>query len=228
VVASSRCCPGVCGTLVDRPLSENFRVDSVGFVDTGRVGLVVSSPRTCLGGPRVLDNCGRLEAAMTKQRISPEAGFREASKDAEGRPLCRRCGGIVRRPRRSWCSAECVHEHKIRSSPTYARSCVFQRDSGVCALCGLDCESARKKYRALVRRIGALTHRYGDFGDRIHSALGSAIPFSVDQSFWAADHIVPVVEGGGLCGLDGYRTLCLRCHNNVTAELRKRTVRRCW
>lgn len=160
--------------------------------------------------------------AVSKDRISPAAGFREASKDADGRPLCRRCGTIVAPPRRSWCSAECVHEHKIRSSPAYVRSCVLQRDSGVCAVCRMDTVSTREKYRALVWCIRAMTHRYGDFGDRIHRALGSAIPFSVDQSFWAADHIVPVVEGGGLCGLDGYRTLCLRCHNNVTAALRKR------
>lgn len=36
---------------------------------------------------------------------------------------------------------------------------------------------------------------------------------------WDADHIVPVVEGGGLCGLENYRTLCHPCHKRVTAEL---------
>ena len=39
---------------------------------------------------------------------------------------------------------------------------------------------------------------------------------------WDADHIVPVVEGGGECGLDNYRTLCLPCHRKVTAQLRAR------
>lgn len=43
---------------------------------------------------------------------------------------------------------------------------------------------------------------------------------------WEADHIVPVVEGGGLCGLDGYRTLCIPCHKRVTAELRARLAAR--
>ncbi len=36
---------------------------------------------------------------------------------------------------------------------------------------------------------------------------------------WQADHIVPVVEGGGLCGLDGYRTLCDDCHKAETRKL---------
>jgi 5-methylcytosine-specific restriction endonuclease McrA len=32
------------------------------------------------------------------------------------------------------------------------------------------------------------------------------------RSYWDADHIVPVHQGGGECGLDNYRTLCYRCH----------------
>jgi 5-methylcytosine-specific restriction enzyme A len=39
---------------------------------------------------------------------------------------------------------------------------------------------------------------------------------------WQADHIVPVAEGGGLCGLEGYRTLCFACHAAVTADLMRR------
>ena len=39
---------------------------------------------------------------------------------------------------------------------------------------------------------------------------------------WQADHIVPVAEGGGLCGLDGYRTLCSDCHKRVTRQLNQR------
>lgn len=39
---------------------------------------------------------------------------------------------------------------------------------------------------------------------------------------WQADHIVPVVEGGGECGLENIRTLCTPCHKEETAALRKR------
>lgn len=41
-------------------------------------------------------------------------------------------------------------------------------------------------------------------------------------ALWEADHIVPVVEGGGACGLDNYRTLCTPCHKSETAALAAR------
>lgn len=45
------------------------------------------------------------------------------------------------------------------------------------------------------------------------------------DSLWEADHIVPVVEGGGACGLEGLRTLCYRCHAYETARLAARRAR---
>ncbi|HUW14746.1 MAG TPA: HNH endonuclease signature motif containing protein [Anaerolineae bacterium] len=42
------------------------------------------------------------------------------------------------------------------------------------------------------------------------------------MSSWHADHIVPVVDGGGACGLDNLRTLCWRCHRSETRKLRRR------
>jgi 5-methylcytosine-specific restriction enzyme A len=45
------------------------------------------------------------------------------------------------------------------------------------------------------------------------------------KSLWDADHILPVAEGGGECDLDNIRTLCLRCHRVVTAQLRERIRR---
>jgi 5-methylcytosine-specific restriction enzyme A len=39
---------------------------------------------------------------------------------------------------------------------------------------------------------------------------------------WDADHIVPVVDGGGQCGLENYRTLCHPCHKAATRELAAR------
>jgi 5-methylcytosine-specific restriction enzyme A len=42
------------------------------------------------------------------------------------------------------------------------------------------------------------------------------------KSLWDADHISPVAEGGGQCDLSNMRTLCLLCHGEATAALRKR------
>jgi hypothetical protein len=43
----------------------------------------------------------------------------------------------------------------------------------------------------------------------------------LESSLWEADHIVPVSEGGGQCGLDNYRTLCVPCHKAETARLKR-------
>lgn len=42
------------------------------------------------------------------------------------------------------------------------------------------------------------------------------------RTLWDADHIVPVVEGGGECDLSNIRTLCVNCHRAATLALRER------
>ena len=42
---------------------------------------------------------------------------------------------------------------------------------------------------------------------------------------WEADHIVPVADGGGECGLENYRLLCRPCHVAVTLAWRARRTR---
>ncbi len=95
-------------------------------------------------------------------------------------------------------SSYCSDECWLRNTPAMMRRAVQKRDQGICAICGLDTKT--------VKSSG------GYYGTR-HK--------------WEADHILPVSEGGGLCGLDGYRTLCKgagtnNCHGKVSGELRKR------
>ena len=45
------------------------------------------------------------------------------------------------------------------------------------------------------------------------------------RHLWEADHVVPVIEGGGACGLDNLQTLCVPCHRAATRELRARLAR---
>lgn len=51
------------------------------------------------------------------------------------------------------------------------------------------------------------------------------LPHEGVPHLWEMDHIVPVVEGGGGCGLENLRTLCLRCHRDATAQLARRRAR---
>ena len=57
---------------------------------------------------------------------------------------------------------------------------------------------------------------------RLKASLEWGLRAGSRKSLWDADHIVPVVEGGGECDLRNIRTLCLKCHRAVTMELRKR------
>ena len=131
-----------------------------------------------------------------------------------GRPLCRWCQmEILAKRRRTFCSDYCVHQWRLRSDPGYLREKVLQRDKAVCAACGVDCHAA---WLHLKRSRGAARLKaYIEWGLRPGSR----------KSLWDADHIVPVVEGGGECDLANIRTLCLKCHRAATQELRKRRVK---
>jgi len=131
-------------------------------------------------------------------------------KGGNGRPLCRWCNLEVPPRRSTFCSDWCVHEWKIRSDPGYLRDQVLERDKGICAICRVDTRAA---YFELKRARGA--HR-----ERLLARWG--LKRINRKSLWDADHIVPVVEGGGECDVGNLRTLCLVCHRRETSELRQR------
>ena len=129
--------------------------------------------------------------------------------------MCRWCKGAVSGRRRTFCSDACVHEWRLRSSTSYLRECVFERDQGVCALCGIDSDKLRRRILRLpfserMRQLRDLQQR-----GVIHTGR---------KSWWEADHILPVVEGGD-SNLENMRTLCIPCHRGVTTELRMRRKR---
>jgi 5-methylcytosine-specific restriction enzyme A len=152
-----------------------------------------------------------LNAAMSTSRTLPGGRIDRDSlpKGANGRSLCRYCGLEVPPRRYTFCSEWCVEEWKIRSDPGYLRERVLARDHAVCAVCGIDCAA---EWIRLKRARGAARARaWASWGIRSGQR----------KSLWDADHIVPVVEGGGECDLSNLRTLCLKCHRQATATLRK-------
>jgi 5-methylcytosine-specific restriction protein A len=131
-------------------------------------------------------------------------------KGTNGRGLCRWCGLEVPTRRFTFCSDWCVHEWRLRSDPGYLRAKVLLRDRGVCAICQIDTCAA---YGELRRSRG--THR-------LRLLAKWRLKRLTRKTLWDADHILPVVEGGGECDLQNLRTLCLLCHRQQTLELRRR------
>lgn len=147
---------------------------------------------------------------MSTTRAMPGgAADRESmEKGPNGRCLCRWCNLEVPARRLTFCSEWCVEEWKLRSDPGHLRERVFQRDRGICAECGIDCLAEWRHVKRLRGR--ARTKAIAAWGMRGRKTL------------WDADHIIPVVEGGGECDLSNMRTLCLKCHRARTAELGER------
>lgn len=140
---------------------------------------------------------------LSTSRVQRDRGYCVPSRlprGPNGRALCRRCGVEVPPGRLSFCSQACIKAWKIKTNPGYVRQLVFTRDRGVCWLCGLDTCAA-----VLARR----------FPHQRRWAAGTG-------HLWQADHVIPVSEGGGECGLENYRTLCTACHKAETRELARR------
>ena len=145
-----------------------------------------------------------------------KAKRRYTGKGPGGRPRCRWCGVETPPHRRTWCSEACVEEFKIRAWPHHARLRVWERDHGICAECGFDGDQLRRL------KIAHLdTDRHWQQLDRAKSTLRER-GYDPARALWEADHILPVVEGGGACGLDNLRTLCQLCHARATADLARR------
>lgn len=136
----------------------------------------------------------------------------------EGLVKCRWCGNGVKPPRRTMCSQECVHELMIRKSGRYLRDCTYMRDKGICSICNVDTKNIAKqllllKEKNMIDEYNIMLKEYNiskkrKIWKRKHGG-----------GLWDADHIVPVKEGGGMCGLENIRTLCIKCHKMETKKL---------
>lgn len=170
------------------------------------------------------------------------ASLRGVVKDSLGRRLCRWCGALVERPRLSWCGDACVKEYKEAIALTTSegqREYLDDRERGVCQSCELDTDRLlarmRRAYRLLmhferVPRQGRNTPPYRQQRKHAMVLIGRVVgrrigrepgKLSIDRTWWEADHITPLIEGGTHTG-DNLRTLCIWCHREETAALARR------
>ena len=151
---------------------------------------------------------------LPRQRFDPERGGW----------VCRNCGEIVPKGRRSWCNKACEQEAGIKAWPSMARQLVFKRDHGICSRCGIDAAALDEAVKELCPQPG---HGWYVLSlPAIYRAFLRENGLRLSRSHWEAHHRHAVAEGGGGCGLDNYETLCWRCHPKETGKLRKRLNRK--
>lgn len=144
---------------------------------------------------------------------------------SRGRGVCRICGKLFGDRRRTICSPECDHLYSsLPESWDQVRRQVFQRDGGICQLCGMDVGKLQRIVDAACRQ--ERRHRgWGGVTDtrRYVARLLGFRPSGT--SFWECDHTGPVCEHGPAESLDQLRTLCVPCHKAETAKLRRRLAK---
>ena len=151
-------------------------------------------------------------------------------------PLCLVCGDAYDASRREtlghpFCGEPCA-AFRVKTRAGFARAELFKLERGVCQSCGLDCDALLARLLAepsVPERVRALESARGPAPRRrvgpsasppARAAAIARAPRAGD--LWQADHIVPVAEGGGECGLENFRTLCDGCHRRATSDLRAR------
>lgn len=139
------------------------------------------------------------------------------------RGQCTWCGDAVPKPRRDWCSDECVVAFKLRCDSNYVANYVTKRDLGMCCLCRRDTHEAER--RATAERLTVYLYRQRDESPEAYQARKGDQELRLLACGYArgrfreVDHEVPVVHGGGLCDVAALRLLCGACHQGLTADL---------
>lgn len=144
-----------------------------------------------------------------------------------GEYYCRYCGAELEGRRTAWCSDLCNHKALVVCYPDNQRRAVYQRDKGVCAICGLDTKSLDKAYRkakaAILEEIGRTPSAtvVRNVEKTLRRRLDPIASRGKSGHMWEMDHIVPVVKGGAESTdyeevMSNLRTLCIRCHRKET------------
>jgi len=130
---------------------------------------------------------------------------------------CTWCGAEVPKGRRTWCSDKCVGAFNLRTDPVVQRRELIKRDGLICAICDRDIKAAMDRY---AEETGQHVH---DNWPRLWSTPADPQQYGIGRGCWyEVDHIVPVCEFGGLCGLENLRLICGACHAAETKRLAKR------
>ncbi|KAJ2024435.1 hypothetical protein GGI06_000994 [Coemansia sp. S85] len=178
--------------------------------------------------PAVLRSIRRTNGAVFDERLL---------RGSLGHPLCLWCGSETQSPQSLFCATRsdqspletefgegCAHEHRMRRDNQYVRRQLFLRDGGICFDCGIDTHALFEQAVActtLEQRVSmfkALAKLAYEWKKKVKRPLASMEYEFTEGMFWEAAHKVDVKHGGGLCGLNGFQTLCVPCHSDEYAR----------
>eukprot|EP00439_Symbiodinium_sp_Y106_P026977 s3964_g3.t1 len=235
--------PSTCRFLRPHPVREEEQCEVVVHYETGRLSgqtvrflQPVSPPPESFGGPvrrppvLLCMEC-RLPLPMSLELA--EAWNWE--------------GAVLRVHRKSesgegemFCAGPCRALYFGKRSGTSLRRQLFELERGVCQRCGLDChglwqnlKSSKSSWPEKLRRMAAESKSAQSAA--LHTLLSYLTRFDTESqddfnltegSLWQADHILPVWQGGGTCGLENMQTLCASCHSLKTSEETKQRALR--
>lgn len=143
---------------------------------------------------------------MSTRRTLASSGWVDAKqlpRGPNGRALCRYCANEVPAGRRTFCGgAQASFVYRDGRYITPGHGCVHEHclrsDPGYARKCVWARDQGKCELCPATSSHRGASHE------------------------WQADHRVPVVEGGGACGLENLRTLCTACHRLETAKLAAR------
>ena len=105
------------------------------------------------------------------------------------------------------------------------RTCVYKRDNGICAECKQDTKKIARQ--AKIFKNEKKWKEYYDLLEKNNIPKNRKVwGRGFGGGLWDADHIVAVKDGGGDCGLDNIRTLCIQCHKTNTSMQRKKWAKK--
>lgn len=152
---------------------------------------------------------------------------------SDGTPLCVQCfqpyanpliqKSTVQDQNNAWstrfCSKKCSQEYWMVSNTEYIRDRVFEAEHGICQMCNMDAHAVFGQVRDTTdHKKRAEIVAKSKFNSLTVKMKEQMVKKPSAGQFWHVDHILPVWEGGGQCDIDNLRTLCILCHQKVTAR----------
>jgi hypothetical protein len=168
---------------------------------------------------------------VSQRTRSFAADVRELQRANPGK-VCRNCSAPLSGRRRAYCGEDCKTAWLVPRVWSVAVAAVNARDQGVCASCGRDAKEILKKFLSFRARMASKERAIAEAANAERRALidalnaegfhlGLWVRMPEKGDLYQIDHIKPVAEGGGGCGLENLQTLCTSCHKAKTAKQRR-------